>query len=299
METTTDTVIRGHHIYKEIWTPSIGEVLQCEKEEGNSHDLYAVAVKKLDLIVGHVPRTISTLCHLFLSRGGIITCTIRDTRKFSDDLPQGGLEVPCQLTFRGDKSAIEKVKRLLHDKPKDQLKDKPQKTIEELVAKPIKLHTSPSTCHSEGNSKLNVLHDDIFVNVDEKNEVSTGSETNDSGVSSMAKIKASEIMVKSKCEEILYITEESDDCLSGDNVVWLKLCRVQLLESDRKALLTFGYQLNDKHINLAQKLLKNKHSNIERGLYQHFLRAKITTKKYSMAYKSSFVMAITGLLQVT
>ena len=69
-------------------------MLQCEKEEGNSHDLYAVAVKELDSIVGHVPRTISTLYHLFLSRGGSITCIVTGIRKYSDDLPQGDLEVP-------------------------------------------------------------------------------------------------------------------------------------------------------------------------------------------------------------
>ena len=106
------TVIRGHHVYKEIWTPSIGEVLQCEKEVENSHDLYAVAVKKQDSIVGHVPFNISTLCHLFLSRVGIITCTVSGLRKYLDDLPQDGLEVLYLLMFQGDKSSIEKVKRL-------------------------------------------------------------------------------------------------------------------------------------------------------------------------------------------
>ena len=134
-EISADTVIRDHHVYKEVWTPIIGEVLQYEKEKGNSHDLYAVAVKKLDSIVRQVPRTISTLCHLFLdqslaalchlfldkslaalchlflTRGGSITCgTVTGIRKYSDDLLQGSLEVPCQLTFRGDEPAVEKVK---------------------------------------------------------------------------------------------------------------------------------------------------------------------------------------------
>ena len=102
MEISTDTVIRGHH------------VLQNEKEKGNLHDLYAVAVKKLDSIVRHVPRTILTLCHLFLSRGRSITCgTVTGIRKYSDDLLQGSLEVPCQLIFRGDEPAVEKVKKRL------------------------------------------------------------------------------------------------------------------------------------------------------------------------------------------
>ena len=57
----------------------------------------------------------------------------------------------------------------------------------------------------------------------------------------------------------MYVVEESDDCecVSDDKAVWLKMCHIQLLESYRKALLTFGYQLNDKHINLAQRFLNN------------------------------------------
>ena len=39
MEFTTDTVIRGHQIYKEIWTPIIGECVECVPETGNGHDL--------------------------------------------------------------------------------------------------------------------------------------------------------------------------------------------------------------------------------------------------------------------
>ena len=36
--------IRGHHISKAFWTPTIGETLCCEKESGNAADPYAVAV---------------------------------------------------------------------------------------------------------------------------------------------------------------------------------------------------------------------------------------------------------------
>ncbi len=58
-----DSVIRGYHVYKDIWTPHIGEVLDCQAEPGNIHDLYAVVVKKPSgLTVGHVPRTISAVC---------------------------------------------------------------------------------------------------------------------------------------------------------------------------------------------------------------------------------------------
>ena len=30
--------------------------------------------------------------------------------QYSHDLPQGGLEVPCQLTFKGDEKLVDKLK---------------------------------------------------------------------------------------------------------------------------------------------------------------------------------------------
>ena len=38
---TVDSVIHGHHVYKDVWTPYVGEELPLEQERGNSHDFYA------------------------------------------------------------------------------------------------------------------------------------------------------------------------------------------------------------------------------------------------------------------
>ena len=38
-----ESVVRGHHVYKYIWTPGIGEELSVEKEPGNLHDSFAVS----------------------------------------------------------------------------------------------------------------------------------------------------------------------------------------------------------------------------------------------------------------
>ena len=51
-----ESVIRGHHIFKGIWTPRTGEIVQVRQEAGNPHDRYAVALLKADVtVVGHVP----------------------------------------------------------------------------------------------------------------------------------------------------------------------------------------------------------------------------------------------------
>ena len=49
MELSFPSCVRGHHIYKRTWTPTIGDVLTCERETGNTEDRYAVAVLRLRL----------------------------------------------------------------------------------------------------------------------------------------------------------------------------------------------------------------------------------------------------------
>ena len=65
-----NSVVHGHHIYKDIWTSVIGEELTCRKEFGNIHDLHAVAVIRGGSVVGHVPRTI------LMHDGGRIASTL-------------------------------------------------------------------------------------------------------------------------------------------------------------------------------------------------------------------------------
>ena len=55
-----ESVIRGHHIYKAVWNPVLGEVHILALEEGNEHDRFAVCVKRGDEIIGHVPRELSS-----------------------------------------------------------------------------------------------------------------------------------------------------------------------------------------------------------------------------------------------
>ena len=65
-------------------------------------------------VVGHVPRRISSICSTFLRRGGIIDCTVDGSCQYSSDIPPGGLEIPCVLTFTAQ-SSIEgnKAKKLI------------------------------------------------------------------------------------------------------------------------------------------------------------------------------------------
>ena len=114
-EFSVQAMVRGYHIYQSIWDAACdGELLNCERQLGNPHDISAVAVKKGSIVVGHVPRVISIICSIFIWRGSTIVCRVNGSRRYSSDLPQGGLEVPCVLVFKTMQAAeTEKTKRLI------------------------------------------------------------------------------------------------------------------------------------------------------------------------------------------
>ena len=47
-------LVRGYHVYKDIWAAVVGEELPCKREGGNKVDLFAVTVLRDETIVGHV-----------------------------------------------------------------------------------------------------------------------------------------------------------------------------------------------------------------------------------------------------
>ena len=118
LEFSVESCICRHHVSREFWTPSISEQLFCEPEESNPHDPYAVAIIGDNRrMVGHVPRWISAGCFLLLQLikiiNGRIKCEVSGPRQISPDLPQGGLEVPCTLTFSGEVNLVKKMKKLI------------------------------------------------------------------------------------------------------------------------------------------------------------------------------------------
>lgn len=104
-------VIRGHHIYKAVWTPTIGENLGVSREPGNLHDPRAVSILRSGTIVGHVPREHNRIFWHFLSHDGHISCEVIGARKLGK-----GLEVPCLYKFKGKEKHILKAKEIFTKK---------------------------------------------------------------------------------------------------------------------------------------------------------------------------------------
>ena len=113
MEFTVSSCIRGYHVYGITCTAVLGEQLLCDREPANVVDRYAVAAK--------MPGTGARRCSMFILQGGTIKATVIGRRRYLSDLVQGGLEIPCKLTFCGEPKEIQKLRRVWHDRNRIQL----------------------------------------------------------------------------------------------------------------------------------------------------------------------------------
>ena len=103
-----EDVIRGHHVYKAIWSPLCREFLQVAKEPSHPMDRYAVGVMKGETVVGHVPRSIAKTLWYFLGHDGAISYEVTGRRKHGK-----GLEVPCVYKLVGEEKMVMKAKEIL------------------------------------------------------------------------------------------------------------------------------------------------------------------------------------------
>ena len=110
---SVESCVRGYHVYKNTWEPYHGECLCCSREHYNRTDPFAVAVMKGEDTVGRVPRRFSCATNLFLQSGGVVSCEISGARRYSRDLPQGGVKIPCVYTFSGAPKLVNKTKQRL------------------------------------------------------------------------------------------------------------------------------------------------------------------------------------------
>ena len=90
--------VTGHHVCKDIWTPTLGEKLSTATEPEHHHDTYAVKVLKENEVAGHVSRDISKYCTSALLCEGTRKSEITGKRQ---NKRGNGLEVPCKYIVKG------------------------------------------------------------------------------------------------------------------------------------------------------------------------------------------------------
>jgi len=78
------SAVRGFHVYKDIWKPSIGDKLSCEREFDNCFDKFAIKVVNNRETVGHLPCKFSKIAWY---RFDFIWCFGDDSSKITDFFP--------------------------------------------------------------------------------------------------------------------------------------------------------------------------------------------------------------------
>ena len=89
---SVETMVRGYHVYQDIWDPTLREHLTCKRELG------IVGIPLLSLLYYWILLSVIFLercvCSLFTLRDSIIYFRVTGSRHYSGDLPQGEMEIP-------------------------------------------------------------------------------------------------------------------------------------------------------------------------------------------------------------
>ena len=100
--------IKGHHVYKHLWTPVINEHLSSEMEPNNIKDKYAVCVKKNNVVIGHLPLgksgKFAKMIFYFLRADPYAKCVVVVTGKAVILGDGDGMQVPRMLKITGKKT---------------------------------------------------------------------------------------------------------------------------------------------------------------------------------------------------
>ena len=104
-----NSTVKGFHIYKEIWNPVKGAVLDTRLEPKNLTDKYTVCVEDNGNVVGHLTKgnngRFSKTIFLFLRADEYGSCKVRIKKSKAIDCGEG-MEVKCTSKFTGQRNLL-------------------------------------------------------------------------------------------------------------------------------------------------------------------------------------------------
>ena len=115
VETSHETQIKEHHVYKDIWAPELGEHLEVQCKPENPVDKYPVCLKTRNgTIVGHLKKgksgRFAKTIFYYLRSHPQANCTAKVTGKRFNLGDGEGLQVPCILQFTGERKFLSILK---------------------------------------------------------------------------------------------------------------------------------------------------------------------------------------------
>ena len=106
-----ESSVRGYHAYKQH-DVHIGEILRCERERDNPHDICAVGVyNESGSLVGHVPIELSAIFSRFLDDYGELEAECIGSR-FNNGEGKG-LQFPVDYRLIGNKKYLKTLQKEL------------------------------------------------------------------------------------------------------------------------------------------------------------------------------------------
>ena len=98
-----NSVIRGHHVYKTVWSPFVGKILHLQTDARNVHDTHAVTIV---VMVGHAPREL-----FFYTFGSMVEVHL--LKLLATESTAMDWRVPRHYTLTGKCKHIKQAKKLL------------------------------------------------------------------------------------------------------------------------------------------------------------------------------------------
>ena len=110
--TEIESFVRGYHEYKDIWQPTVGEVLVLKREPTNDKDSLAVCIEKHGQVVGHVSHNLAPLIFYFLLREvnkGMVEIKGQPVNRGAGM----GMGVPCVYHLFGPKKYLKRLEEVI------------------------------------------------------------------------------------------------------------------------------------------------------------------------------------------
>ena len=197
-------------------------------------------ISGVSTIVGHVPFDISSVCSIFIRRGGSINSTVIGSCRYSSDLEKGGLEIPCKFVFSiGNEKEASKTRIRL------------EATLSIVVAMDTLSIRDTSNADADLATNNQVEFQDkpsSYPTADQATVVEVQGRAIDD--------QAAEV------QDVTPVVDLSSDLLDEAvkyDAVSPQKKRIKLLDSER---IIMGEELTDLEINLAQQLLKKQFPNL-------------------------------------
>ena len=106
---TNPIAVRGYHVYKNVWKPSLGDKLACEREFSKCFDKCVMKVVNNSKTVGHLPCKFGKKAWYFLAHGGTMSVKVTSNWRRCKQ-PCGGIEFTDHtLCKKGDSWSLKNL----------------------------------------------------------------------------------------------------------------------------------------------------------------------------------------------